>query len=316
MLASSSSPPPPPGIDLSMPALVPAWNEEESVAEVLEGLRACAGRLAGKDVDRSVCGIAGGSADGTSEVARRAGADRVLTHGSNRGLGAAVRTGLAHARDHGLDLAVRLDADGQHDPADTPEPVAPILEDRADPVFGDRFPRMTCRMPLVRRWGNASFRSLMRWLLGGWRIRGPQAGMFAANRACPDRFLLPGDCNHIRQVLPDACLKGTRFAQVPVIVFNARTTGSSFVSFKCPFKVFPRILVLPVMARPPKVFPPLAGLFLAAAPGLFGDEPVPWLPGSGPKPVEHVNPVPGPALFGIDTGYSGLPAGLLARHRS
>ncbi len=300
--------------ETSILVVVPAWNEERSLAEVLEGLRTCADPLARQGVRLSICVIDDGSTDGTAEVARRAGADQVLSHGSNRGLGAAVRSGLAHARDRGFDLVVKLDADGQHDPADIPELIAPILADEADLVFGDRFPRMAYRMPLARRWGNAVFRSLMRWLLSGWRIRDSQAGFFAANRAYLDRFFLPGDYNYTQQVLLDAYLRGLRFAQVPV-AFNQRKSGDSFVSFKYPFKVLPQILLLLVMVRPLKVFMPLAGLFLAVALGLSGFELVLWLLGSSSKPVEHVNLVLGLTLFGINTGYFGLLAELLVRDR-
>ncbi len=297
-----------------MLAIVPAWNEEKSIAQVLEGLQSCAGRLAGKGVDLSVCVIDDGSADGTSEVARQAGANHVLTHGSNRGLGAAVRAGLAHARDHGFDLAVKLDADGQHDPSDIPELIAPILEGRVDLVFGDRFPRMTYRMPLVRRWGNAVFRSLMRWLVG-WPIRDSQPGMFAANRAYLDRFFLPYDYNYTQQVLLDGYLKGMRFSQVP-IAFNERETGTSFISLKYPFKVLPQIFLLLVMARPLKVFLPPAGLFLAVALGLFSAELALWILDLSSKPVVHVNLVLGLALFGLNIGCFGLLAELIVRHRS
>ena len=138
--------------------------------------------------------------------------------------------------------------------------------------------------------------------------------MFAANRAYLDRFFLPGDYNDPQQILLDAWLKGLRFAQTP-IAFNARTSGRSFISFKYPFKVLPQILLLLVLARPLKVFLPLAGLFLAIAFVLFGLELVLWLLGSTSKPVEHVNLVLGLALFGINTGYFGLLAELLVHHR-
>ena len=324
---NSTPPPPCPGLapvpDTSNMArscwsvlvIVPAWNEEESIAQVLNGLQACAGRLAGQDVSLSVCVIDDGSTDGTAEAVRRAGADHVLTHRSNQGVGAAVRSGLGYARDHGFDLVVKLDADGQHDPADIPALIAPVLEDRADLVFGDRFPRMTYRMPWVRRWGNAFFRSLMQWLLSGWQVRDSQPGMFAASRTYLDRFFLPGDYNDPQQILLDAYLKGMRFTQVPV-TFRARESGVSFISFKYPFKVLPQILLLLVMVRPLKVFLPLAGLFLAVALGVFGFELALWLLGSTSKPVEHANLVLGLALFGINTGYFGLLAELLVRYRS
>jgi len=236
-----------------MLVIIPAWNEEKSIAPVLVGLRTGADRLAEQAVSLPICVVDDGSTDGTAEVARRAGANHVLTHRSNHGLGVAVRSGLIYARNHGFDLVVKLDADGQHDPTDVPELIAPILEDRADLVYGNRFPRITYHMPLVRRWGNAFFRSLMQWLLSGWQIRDSQPGTFAANRAYLDGFFLPDDYNYTQQILLDAYLRGMRFAQVP-ITFNARESGNSFVSLKYPFKVLPQIFLLLVMIRPLKVF--------------------------------------------------------------
>lgn len=69
-----------------------------------------------------------GSRDDTGRVAREAGAT-VVTHPSNRGKGAALRTGLEWARDHGYEAAVSLDADGQHPPAQ----IAKLLAAAADP---------------------------------------------------------------------------------------------------------------------------------------------------------------------------------------
>jgi glycosyltransferase involved in cell wall biosynthesis len=65
-----------------------------------------------------------GSRDGTGEVARRAGAE-VVRHDANRGKGAAIRTGLLRAAEQGHDVAVTIDADGQHDPEDLPALLAP-----------------------------------------------------------------------------------------------------------------------------------------------------------------------------------------------
>ncbi len=66
-----------------------------------------------------------GSTDDTAPLATKAGADRVLRHARNLGLGAAVRTGMTAARDDEADIAVKFDADQQHDPNDIAAPMPP-----------------------------------------------------------------------------------------------------------------------------------------------------------------------------------------------
>ena len=223
----------------SLLVIIPAFNEEQSIERVVQGARECAGRLAESGLRLQVCVIDDGSADGTAAAARRAGADHVLVHRRNLGCGAAVRTGLLHGRNQGFGIAVKLDGDGQHDPADIPDLIRPILEDRADVVYGNRFPRITYRMPFVRRVGNALFRALMRWLTH-WDVKDSQPGMFAVNDAYLKVSFIPGDYNYTQQVLLDAYLKGMRFEQTP-IAFHRREAGESFISLQYPFKVLPQL---------------------------------------------------------------------------
>lgn len=294
--------------------IIPALNEAASIEQVVTQTRACASRLNELGLKLRVCVIDDGSTDATAETARRAGADHVLTHRFNLGCGAAVRSGLVYGRDTGAGILVKLDADGQHDPADIPALVAPILEGQADIVYGNRFPGITYRMPLVRRMGNTVFRALMRWLTR-WDIKDSQPGIFAVNDAYLNVFLLPGDYNYAQQVLLDAYLKGMRFDQVPV-AFRKRESGRSFISFKYPFVTLPQILLLLIMVKPLKVFLPLAAVFLATAFGVSAVELAMWLSGHADKPVEHVNLVLGMALFGLNTGFFGLLAELVVRQRS
>ena len=254
-----------------------------------------------------------GSADETADVARRAGANDVLVHPVNRGCGAAVRSGLIHGRSNSFDIVVKLDADGQHDPADIPGLIRPILEDRADVVYGNRFPRMTYRMPLARRLGNTVFRTLMRWLTN-WEIKDSQPGIFAVNAAYLKVHFIPGDYNYTQQVLLDSYLNGMRFDQVAV-TFRPREYGSSFVSLAYPFKTIPQILMLMVSVRPLKVFLPLASTFVGTATLVFLFELMVWLAGSAARPVEHVNLVLGLGLFGLNTGFFGLLAELVVQRR-
>ena len=297
-----------------MLVIIPALNEEASIGKVVSGVRACAPRLADAGLDLRICVVDDGSSDDTAAAARRAGADHVLAHKQNLGCGAAVRSGLIHGRDQGFGITVKLDADGQHDPADIPELIRPILDDRADVVYGNRFPRITYRMPLVRRVGNTLFRALMRRLTH-WDVKDSQPGMFAVNHAYLKVCFIPGDYNYTQQVLLDAYLKGMRFEQVS-IAFDRRESGESFVSLRYPFKVLPQLLMLMVLVRPLRVFLPVAGLFLAAAAAISLVQLGLWLAGYTARPVENTNLVLGLAMFGLNTGFFGLLAELVVRRTS
>src|SRR5262245_16423835 len=85
-------------------AIVPAYEAERTVAAVVHDLLA---------LGWEVLVVDDGSTDGTAKEAAAAGA-RVVAHPHNRGKGAALRTGMALARSEGFDVAVTVDADGQH----------------------------------------------------------------------------------------------------------------------------------------------------------------------------------------------------------
>ena len=111
--------------------ILPAWNEQDALPGVLDELRAAlphAGVLVVND----------GSTDQTSVVARRSGA-MVLDLPLNLGVGGAMRAGYKFAARNDYDVAVQLDADGQHQPEDVPRLVATLTDEGADVVIGARF---------------------------------------------------------------------------------------------------------------------------------------------------------------------------------
>ena len=155
-------------------AIVPAFNEEASIAGVVDGLLAY-------DPGLRVVVVDDGSTDRTAEVARAAGA-RVLSLPFNLGIGGAVQTGFRYAWERGFDVAVRADGDGQHDPAELDAILRPVLADEADVAVGSRF---------IGGDGYRSSRSrrvgirLLAWIVSALtrqRITDPTSGFQAANR--------------------------------------------------------------------------------------------------------------------------------------
>jgi glycosyltransferase involved in cell wall biosynthesis len=294
--------------------IVPAYNEEERITETITAILGLRQKLNSAGFRLLVYVIDDGSKDETRRLAHEAGADRIISHRVNMGLGASVRTGLAAARADRADIVVKFDADLQHDPNDIPALIQPILDDEADVVYGNRFDRIKYKMPLVRRIGNIVFTGLMKWLTK-WPVKDSQPGIFAINQAYLDIFHIPGDYNYTQQILLDAYHKGMRFAQVPV-VFHKRTTGKSFVSIKYPFKVLPQIVIALAGLKPMRVFAPIGLLFLLIGGLVFSWEIILWFMGKTHKPVIHVNAVLGFSLFGLQTLFFGILAELIVQlHR-
>ena len=113
--------------------IVPVYDERTTVAEIIRRVR-----QVDLPLDREVIVVDDGSTDGTRDVLPHL-ADstvRVVMHPENRGKGAAIRTGLAHATG---DLVIIQDADLEYDPGDWPSLLAPIFKGRARVVYGSRF---------------------------------------------------------------------------------------------------------------------------------------------------------------------------------
>jgi glycosyltransferase involved in cell wall biosynthesis len=108
----------------------------------------------------------------------------VLVHERNQGVGGAVMTGYQHAVAAGADVLVKLDGDGQMDPALIPQLVAPILDGRADYTKGNRFYNVedVRAMPIVRLLGNAALSFMTKLSSGYWNVFDPTNGFTAISR--------------------------------------------------------------------------------------------------------------------------------------
>jgi len=203
----------------------PAFNEEPTVGSVV---RRTPGEVDGHPVEVVV--VDDGSTDGTVAAARAAGAD-VHAHGTNRGLGAAVRTGLAAGLDRGAAAVAFLDADGEYAPEELERLVAPILAGRADYVAGSRFAGMPRRM-LPHRWvGNRVLTIGVRALVRRWGARDltdAQSGYRALSPEAAAAAEIVHDFNYAQVLTLDLLAKGFRYTEVP-ISYGFRRHGQSFV---------------------------------------------------------------------------------------
>lgn len=156
-------------------AIVPAFNEELAVGSLIAEIKAF-------DPSLEVLVVDDASTDGTAAAARAAGA-RVVTLPFNLGIGGAVQTGLRVADGEGYELVVRLDGDGQHDPAELGPLIEAIESGRADIAVGSRFvgAQGEYRPSLSRRAGIVWFARLVS-LLGGQRVTDTTSGFQALNR--------------------------------------------------------------------------------------------------------------------------------------
>ena len=118
--------------NLKVGVVIPAYNEELNIGKTLEQIP--------KNISDqlNVIVIDDGSVDNTSEVVNHYNVT-LLKHPENRGNGAATTTGLIYCKNNNYDIAVILDADGQHNPKDISNFIKPILEDSIDFVIGNRF---------------------------------------------------------------------------------------------------------------------------------------------------------------------------------
>ena len=132
--------------------LIPAYNEAKRVGAVVREVL---------DYCPDVVVIDDGSPDDTDRVAAEAGAT-VLEHVHNQGKGAALQTGFDYAREHGYDLAITLDADGQHAPSDIPAFLQAYERTHSPVLVGNRMGDVAA-MPRLR---HTALRRASAWPVG------------------------------------------------------------------------------------------------------------------------------------------------------
>jgi glycosyltransferase involved in cell wall biosynthesis len=157
--------------------VLPALNEAENIGRAVGSIREVLGAMSHYTVDVLV--VNDGSRDATSDVAREAGA-LVVDMPYNVGIGAAVQTGFKFAHQHGYDVVLRLDGDGQHASESIPRLLERLGQDDVDVVIGSRF-GSDYKTPIARRLGILILTQLLRTMTRQ-PISDPTSGFACFNR--------------------------------------------------------------------------------------------------------------------------------------
>lgn len=169
--------------DTSLAIVIPAYNAETSIAGVLLNIPSY--------VDFIVV-VDDCSQDATAEIVNsmRQKDDRIIliSHAVNQGVGGATLSGYIKAREHGAEILVKMDSDGQMDPIHIPSLVLPIISGAVDYTKGNRFLTVhTLRsMPIIRRIGNIGLSFLTKLASGYWNIFDPTNGYTAIHGSLMD----------------------------------------------------------------------------------------------------------------------------------
>jgi glycosyltransferase involved in cell wall biosynthesis len=217
-------------------AIVPALNEERSVAAVVEATHG-----AGYDV----CVVDDGSTDLTGVRAREAGAT-VLTVPLNLGVGGALRCGFRWALANGYDVVVQVDADGQHDPGEVTALLETMRETDADMVIGSRFAAGA---------GSYEVRSARRFAMGllsrrvertiGTKVADTTSGFRAIRRPLLDQFAASYPVEYLGdtvEALIEAGRSGAKIVERPISA-SPRAHGSGSAGTLASIWYIARVLI-------------------------------------------------------------------------
>ncbi len=198
----------PPGAGAPLAIVIPAYNEEPTVAEVVAEIPSEAAGLGAE-----VIVVVDGAKDATAARAASAGA-LVCDVPVNRGQGAALRLGYWLARARGAEVIATIDADGQYEPLEIQRVIEPILSGEADFVSGSRRLGAELTTDVVRHAGVIVFGALISVLVRH-RITDPACGLRAMRAEVTAAVTLEQPQYQASELMISAAMNGYRLAEVP-----------------------------------------------------------------------------------------------------
>jgi glycosyltransferase involved in cell wall biosynthesis len=212
----------PAGAGAPLAIVIPAYNEEPTVAEVVREIPSEAAGLTAE-----VIVVVDGAKDATAPAAASAGA-LVCDVPVNRGQGAALKLGYWLARARGSQIIATIDADGQYEPLELAAVVRPILDGRADFVSGSRRLGKELTTDKVRHAGVLVFGAMISAVVRH-RITDPACGLRAMRSDLTGVVVLEQPQYQASELMISAALHGYRLAEVPTTM---RDRGNHATSTK------------------------------------------------------------------------------------
>jgi glycosyltransferase involved in cell wall biosynthesis len=202
---------------------IPCYNEEQGLPATLADIPS---NIPGVDLIETLI-VDDGSSDNTVEVARRLAVDHVVRLPGHRGLAVAFQAGLDACLRLGADLVVNTDGDNQYPQADIPRLIAPILQNEADIVIGDRqvqtVPHFSPLKKRLQQWGSWVVR-----LASGVKAPDATSGFRAYSREAALRMSVLTRYTYTLETIIQAGKKGLQIAFVPIQV-NQPTRDSRLI---------------------------------------------------------------------------------------
>jgi glycosyltransferase involved in cell wall biosynthesis len=197
----------------TLSVVIPAYNEENGIAEIVERVLKIKPALAAVGVENlELIVVNDASKDRTAEVAGSIPGVRLINHPANKGYGGALKTGFSNATG---ELVGFLDADGTYPPEYFPQLCEVAMKD-AELVIGSRLAGEKSQMPAIRRVGNIFFAGLLT-LISRQKVTDSASGMRVFRRdVIPRLFPLPDGLNLTPVMSTRAIHEGVKIAEVPI----------------------------------------------------------------------------------------------------
>ena len=195
---------------------IPAYNEEENIAEIITKLQS---------ITESIIVCNDGSSDSTSDIAKKMGV-MVIDHSKNLGYGAAIRSIFLKAKELEADILVTFDADGQHRIEDVSKVIEPIKKENFDLVIGSRFLGDVKNIPRYRKAGIETITKVTN-LATNTKITDSQSGFRAYNKKILNE-IIPSEhgMGVSTEILIKANKKNFKIKEVPIVILYEGNTST------------------------------------------------------------------------------------------